>query len=1009
MLLFHCHVFIFQCTVGLEDLTTFAADISDLFVKCFTQLSVQTSILATLLSLIHKSDPSFPALVLEKLVSRLLVALQQDEVQVAKLALRAVACLGSSNCVLLCSDNGGISSLLQTLSSIVESSWLQIDESSAAATASSSGSSRSSKPTHVLSHKGQVAAFLLASTVPWIAPALAGTAGEEKSGSEVLTHVRMVCERVCSDWKSPYEVGGQQAIFHVSIVHATDDSDDGLAGVAGVGPKGPIGAACWDSLWEACRIAVDVIDMSLAAAGSGTSFAVPSCMCVPWESLKEELHPVTLPALLVLGLTVNTDIQALADTGKIGAKSKLSAPDGSAIGVSSAQWLIPRFPVFDAETSTECAACATSLSQLEKYTIMGYYRDILQFFDPYLRDDGTKVGTVDLIIAHLQAVTKMIPDGAEKHLEYLLLETMFQVMLQQPTNMTGNSCYFRVILDITKKNPGFAPAVALGTGVLYNLLSEMDTCAARELARWLSYHLVNTKLSWPYWEHWAADCCGRNAEDQGVAVKMFCACVLDHCTRNALPERVRASVPEELHVFIPVVSSSSAPTATTPYCPLLSAPRSAEYDCSRLTSVAMRLREMVSRREAAEVVEEWLEDLDPATSGLALELEADQTVLAGTGDRSMAYSSDVWRAQLLLHVIIVVGNSEVSSTISALASLADRYALSLRTLALGEQTGGDATESADALVSTLSDSVGHEPGYLNLVLDILLRRGIVEPAAVARWATSRNALQDLTGARDSHWWHAHVEILVDRTLDIVRAATAHRRDLGGGMKIDEELFKPHPRDMSGQFSMVYPSKQDANATGDGHDERRRREDEEEEDEDEGGARRRRRGRDADEDMATDGTVTGGGDDEEEEEEEDPVTIATKAVLSALQNARAVYTTVVGRLLVGLLHREQQLLLEADGDQDRLAATDEWSTAAQSLLLRVLRSFHGAEAGYVHSDDDISVSAMTAVLSPANEVEAKVEDAERRGVLDPSATSSAPRAALNVWRDFIAITAAHARS
>ena len=113
--------------------------------------------------------------------------------------------------------------------------------------------------------------------------------------------------------------------------------------------------------------------------------------------------------------------------------------------------------------------------------------------------------------------------------------------------------------------------------------------------------------------------------------------------------------------------------------------------------------------------------------------------------------------------------------------------------------------------------------------------------------------------------------------------------------------------------------------------------------------------------------------------------------------------------MGLLHREQQLLLEADGDQDRLAATDEWSTAAQSLLLRVLRSFHGAEAGYVHSDDDISVSAMTAVLSPANEVEAKVEDAERRGVLDPSATSSAPRAALNVWRDFIAITAAHARS
>ena len=37
------------------------------------------------------------------------------------------------------------------------------------------------------------------------------------------------------------------------------------------------------------------------------------------------------------------------------------------------------------------------------------HRDILQFFDPFLRPDGTLTGTVEVMGAHLSAVSKMLP------------------------------------------------------------------------------------------------------------------------------------------------------------------------------------------------------------------------------------------------------------------------------------------------------------------------------------------------------------------------------------------------------------------------------------------------------------------------------------------------------------------------------------------------------------------------------------------------------------------------
>jgi hypothetical protein len=63
--------------------------------------------------------------------------------------------------------------------------------------------------------------------------------------------------------------------------------------------------------------------------------------------------------------------------------------------------------------------------------------------------------------------------------------------------------------------------------------------------------------------------------------------------------------------------------------------------------------------------------------------------------------------------------------------------------------------SSQALMTTLSDCLGHEPGYLNLALDIFLRRGVITASAAADWATGQSVLENVLSG---YWSHKHLEV-----------------------------------------------------------------------------------------------------------------------------------------------------------------------------------------------------------------------------------------------------------
>lgn len=162
---------------------------------------------------------------MDKLTTKLLISIQKDDVQTSKLILRSMASLASSNCIIL-SGNDSFFNILETLNNITESSWI---------VPKNIPQGGENIPQSVLDYQGQVSAFLLAATIPWIStvfsPSTAGTTDLLES-KNILTKIKNTLTRVCSEWISPYELGGPQAVFHIGIVHATDckDGPDDMSG-----------------------------------------------------------------------------------------------------------------------------------------------------------------------------------------------------------------------------------------------------------------------------------------------------------------------------------------------------------------------------------------------------------------------------------------------------------------------------------------------------------------------------------------------------------------------------------------------------------------------------------------------------------------------------------------------------------------------------------------------------------------------------------------------------------
>jgi hypothetical protein len=584
------------------DLIKFEDDMSQLFVKSLTHLPLQGPLIATLLALIAKQSNSFPKVVVAKIFASMKAAIASADIVTAKLVLRNLAVLTASGTLALEGD-GSFSELIDALLFIAEV-----------------------QPESEFSFVQQAVVYILASAASWMAPTLVHRPSGDKG---LATRCLNVFRRVIKYWKSPYDVNGPYALFHDDSIAVADPS------------TAPAGMGCWDTLWEASRVAVDVFEGELAATVadqpsssvatvegrhvSSSSFEYPKCFLRPWTMVTEVLSgpytPAALPlkddadnaslipttpaienipaegGMLRIDAFAMEELKSLLSSGALEKAIKLSRNLQSASQCKGmAAWLCARYQIFNAETNPKAAVCF-QLSQFEKYFITDLFRDLFIFFQPYIRDDGTHIGTVELMASHMLAAFKLFNyKEIDPNLEFLLVETLLELMTQSPPlNPAGIQ---RLFLDLCKKDPlKIPPAVASVSGVLVQILPAMDTSGLRTLAAWLSAHLDNTKLAWPYWDYWCNDYVSSTKD---ATHRYFMNLIFHHCTRSYSRKKMLPCLPVSVHSALPedfVPASNDLLTAT-----------------DGMGTVARTLKEKIEAKADADDVLEWLEEDHEALS-----------------------------------------------------------------------------------------------------------------------------------------------------------------------------------------------------------------------------------------------------------------------------------------------------------------------------------------------------------------------------------------------------------
>ena len=202
---------------------------------------MQTPVVATLLSIIAKSNRAFPMLVLDKLSEHLMSALQTGDVVVARNHLRAYACLASAECVSL-DGHGGVG-LLHVLAALCDVAESQTSEAT------------------VMSVPAEAAVYLLASCVPYLCTALQHSSSYTEITSRILTQCRRVIapDEHGQSRCSVFDTKGPQPVFIAAIdgtaaLQCARDASSEHSSIA----TSPPGAVCWDNLWEVTFVHVDV-------------------------------------------------------------------------------------------------------------------------------------------------------------------------------------------------------------------------------------------------------------------------------------------------------------------------------------------------------------------------------------------------------------------------------------------------------------------------------------------------------------------------------------------------------------------------------------------------------------------------------------------------------------------------------------------------------------------------------------------------------------------------------
>jgi len=360
------------------------------------------------------------------------------------------------------------------------------------------------------------------------------------------------------------------------------------------------------------------------------------------------------------------------------------------------------FKLFDKD-SGEAAAAMVSIPEMDRILIKTYLQDISVTFRPFIKPDGQRIGRIKTVADQMLATAKLVPLNV--HMEYLVVETVFELLLQPPH--IESPYIHRIMLDLLRSAPTIMPAaMASGTELLFRRLPKMDFVVAKEFATWFAHNLANTGFAWPYWEYWAQVLEAPEDDSQ----KVFVSTVLETCVKLTFHERIRGVIPESFQALLPPEPST--------YSRYLDATdeEAAELGASAATrKIAAELLQMFKDGASSDEVQDFMDK----------EHESVNVEMDGAG----------WKSAVFIQVLLTAG----SATIAHTRSYMDKHKLTLSKLA----------ETADgqvALVESTAEVWQSSNQMFLFIMEELMLRDLVSPVIVVAWVFSDDCLIGIAAA-----------------------------------------------------------------------------------------------------------------------------------------------------------------------------------------------------------------------------------------------------------------------
>ncbi|KAI9135877.1 MIF4G like-domain-containing protein [Paraphysoderma sedebokerense] len=323
--------------------------------------------------------------------------------------------------------------------------------------------------------------------------------------------------------------------------------------------------------------------------------------------------------------------------------------------------------------------------------------------------------------------------------DQLAMELIFANILKLPSSVRKQVYYHVLLFDYIKVCPQTVPKL-LGRCIqtCFHMMNSMDVECVRRLGDWFSHHLSNFGYIWT-WTNWDF-ALNDNPNSQR---KFFIKTTLEKCIRLAYYDRIKQSLPESFHGFIP----TSEPSSNYRY--IAASPAISEQFVSFANDLTANMRQKNAPEEIEKMLNEFIQNI------------------GGEGIRQQTND-------LLIQAALNLGSKSFSHTLNVL----ERYLGLLR-----------------AYIKTLDDKVlalqstmeywQNNIHFLCIVVDKLLYYRIVDPLAILALIFDSSELSN-------HFNELHVNDMLIITLNkVIGRVKTSQQQLDDARKTDMDTDEPN--------------------------------------------------------------------------------------------------------------------------------------------------------------------------------------------------------------------------